>query len=348
MLLSTPVLVVRWNINGNYKLSAMLKNVKRRIKLELSFARDIFSYWNKVRMYNASVNTESDKMKMRYTILRENHVLEKGMSMRDTRDWFGLDKISALVTKLNCYVEKYGVDDFLIYPLKTISSYFTYFEKQKEIPEKAKAIKSRLCILMTKCQTVLDFENIGAGVMYESRGNIQRLGNGSFEELVNSRHSLRYFENRTVKREDIEKILKIAQRTPSACNRQGWHTHVYEGTLCEQLLKWQGGCHGFEEDIHTSILVTADMKAFLLYEIFQPYVDGGLYAMNLINAIHAVGLGSIPLSCGFNMDKLKHLREFGIPENEIPVVLVGLGYLPENLKVAVSTRKSIEETNMYH
>ena len=95
-------------------------------------------------------------------------------------------------------------------------------------------------------------------------------------------------------KELLEKALSLAARTPSACNRQAWHTHVFFGEDAHELLRMQDGCKGFTEDIHCCIVVTADMKGFLGHEPFQCYIDGGLYAQNLINALHYVGLGSIP------------------------------------------------------
>lgn len=140
----------------------------------------------------------------------------------------------------------------------------------------------------------------------------------------------------------------MAQRTPSACNRQGWKTHVFQGKKSIELVKWQGGCKGFEDELKYSILVTANLKAFLSYEVHQAYVDGGLYAMNLINAIHSLGLGCIPLSCGFNSPKLQQLKDFNIPENEVPIVLIAFGNLMDEFKIAISTRKPIGVTNTFH
>lgn len=111
----------------------------------------------------------------------------------------------------------------------------------------------------------------------------------------------------------------------------------------------RGGAKGFEEEIRCSILVTANLNAFLHYEVHQAYMDGGLYAMNLINALSSLGLGTIPLSCGFRIQKTLTLyQEFAIPENEVPTLIVGVGVLPDAFKVAVSTRKKVEVTNTYH
>ena len=146
----------------------------------------------------------------------------------------------------------------------------------------------------------------------------------------------------------VGEAIKLAQYTPSACNRQGWKTHVYKGTQSVDLVKWQGGSHGFEEECRNTILVTANLKAFLWHETHQAYIDGGLYAMNLINALHSLGLGCIPLSCGFEYPKLYQLKNFNIPENEVPIVIIAFGNLQDKFNVAVSTRKSIEQTNTFH
>ena len=91
------------------------------------------------------------------------------------------------------------------------------------------------------------------------------------------------------------------------------------------------------------------MKGFLHYEPFQCYIDGGLYAMNLINALTYVGLGTIPLSCGFYTEKLSAIQKrFEIPANEALIVIIGLGILTKEVKFANSTRQAIETTNTFH
>ena len=114
------------------------------------------------------------------------------------------------------------------------------------------------------------------------------------------------------------------------------------------LVKWQGGSHGFEDEIKCAILVTANLKAFLNHEVHQAYIDGGLYAMNLINALHSLGVGTIPLSCGFMEKQISQLSKFDIPENEVPIVIIGVGNYLDCFNVAVSERKDISITNTYH
>ena len=281
---------------------------------------------------------------MQYTLLRENHTIEKGLSMRSPKKGFGQEKVKRLLERLNLYFNKYGQLDieFLAYPLATIQHYIDY-TKSKGI--KIDEIEYEFNKLLKKSKLVIPNY---AGVVQVSKDQVLNECNKSFESLLFSRHSIRYFSNVPVQNEIIEKALNLAQRTPSACNRQGWKTHIFQGEKSIELIKWQGGSRGFENEIKYSILVTANLKAFLYYEIHQAYIDGGLYAMNLINALHSLGLGTIPLSCGFTHHKLKLLKDFNIPENEVPIVIIGVGHLLDNFNVAVSERKKISETNSFH
>ena len=318
------------------------------LRVQKHILAEAWNFYKLSRKYNASVNTDNDIEKMQYTLLRENHTIEKGWSMKNPRLGFGQQKVSNLLTRLNKYVTLHGKNPsnlgFLDYPLTTIRHYIEYTKSQGvDIP----LIESQFNDVIKRLGNK-KFEEKQTGVIVESKEHILENCNKDFKSLLYSRHSLRYFKNAPVDKSIINEALMLAQRTPSACNRQGWKTHVFQGDDSHMLLKWQGGCRGFEEEIHTCILVTANMKAFLSYEVHQAYVDGGLYAMNLINSLHSLGVATIPLSTAFYSSKLKQLKDFGIPENEVPIVIVGCGYMLDKFKVAVSERKDISVTNTFH
>ena len=279
-------------INGTIKRNC--KKGKSKDKVDKTFVVEAYHFFKVTMKYNASVNTDNDIEKMQYTMLRENHTIEKGLSMRNPKKGFGQQKAINLLDRLNKYMTIYYEQDpsFMDYPLSTISNYIQYTKSNGvEIP----AIETKFHKVVLRLKDG-KYNCIPSGIVPETKAHILDKCNSDFESLLYSRHSLRYFTNEVVSKNDIEKALTLAQRTPSACNRQGWRTHVYLNEKSHELLEWQGGCHGFEHDIHTAILVTANLKAFLSYEVFQAYVDGGLYAMNLINALHSMGVGTIPLS----------------------------------------------------
>ncbi len=309
---------------------------------------EMIQYWLRLCRYNASFRTDKDIRKMQYTLLRENHTIEKGMSMMSVRHGYGKQKVVHLLQRLSAYNRMYGkVDhDFLLYPLSTIKSYLS-FQKYDNVD--VTDIEAQFLSLCEEAGVDQSALIMPAGVKYITARELNREAKGDFEALLYSRHSVRYFTNDLPSRDMLAKALELASRTPSACNRQAWHTHVFFGNQCHELLRMQGGCNGFSDDVHCAIVVTADMKGFLDFEPFQCYIDGGLYAMNLINALHYLGLGTIPLSCGFYQNKLKRIHKtFGIPKNEVLVVIIGTGVLDEKVKIAESTRKRVEETNVWH
>jgi len=314
---------------------------------EIFFFLETFAYYKQLLKYNASVHTDDDLQKMQFTILRENHVIEKGMSMRSPRKGFGQEKITNLINRLCKYYNLYhSVDlNFLIYPLSTIKSYILYsHENEIQIFD----IENRFLQLLEKTKLEIELKD-ECGIKLIKKEEIYKTLPQNFSDFVNSRHSIRYFSKETPDLLTIKNALEIAQQTPSACNRQGWIAHIFYGSKNQELLQWQNGAKNFENEVPFSILITANMKAFLYYEPFQLYVDGGLYAMSLIYALHSLKLGTIPLSCGFDHKKLAKLKtNFEIPENEVPIIIIGVGCLLDEFNVAISTRKDINLTTVTH
>lgn len=318
----------------------LIGRIKNATKAKLAMRKDWNSFKKLQKRYNASLNSVKDRVKQRYLILRETHTIEKGMSLRNPRKGFGKGKARHLIEGLKAYKDRFGVDGVMEYPIRVLRSYINYTEASGVDIVEIKNMFEEVDISLSRSNT----EDC---VLTLSKEECSGVGK-DFEGLLNSRHSIRYFKDEPVGKVFIDKALRMASRTPSACNRQAWRTHVYTGHRAHTLLHWQGGCRGFEDEIGTAILVTADLRAFLYYEQGQAYVDGGLYAMNLLNALHSEGLGTIPLSCGFSFEKLEDLREFGVPDYEIPIMIIGTGVMEDTVKVPISERRPIESTNIYH
>lgn len=57
----------------------------------------------------------------------------------------------------------------------------------------------------------------------------------TLSSLLDNRYSCRAFLSKQVPREDIERMLRMAQRTPSWCNSQPWQVHVTSGDATDRL-----------------------------------------------------------------------------------------------------------------
>jgi nitroreductase len=56
-----------------------------------------------------------------------------------------------------------------------------------------------------------------------------------FERVVRERYSCRYYQKTPVSRESIDRILQLAQQTPSWCNCQPWQVLIVNGTTLERF-----------------------------------------------------------------------------------------------------------------
>lgn len=163
-----------------------------------------------------------------------------------------------------------------------------------------------------------------------------------FDEFSQLRFSVRDFGTSPLNIEHVYAALRLCERTPSACNRQSWRLHVYtENKLVAKMFKLQGGSKGFNEQMQCAILICGDLRNYGFYEQNLPFVDGGIYAMNLLYALHYYGVATIPLTMGHKRRITKKIKqEMHLPNHEVPVLLIGVGTFKDNYKVAVSHRYS--------
>ena len=279
--------------------------------------------------------------KLQAFITMKSHSLEKGMAIGNSRKGFGYQKAIGLLNDISVYIERVGNDDFMLGQLSILKSYIDY---SSSIGVEYKDITKKFCDLLYRYKIdVKDFDN--SGVLYMNHTKLLKEIHSDFKHFSKSRYSIRDFaqNEKAINMDTLYEALEIAQKTPSACNRQSQHVHIFtDKTLCSDIFTFQGGNKGFSKEMKAAILITADINSYFINEVHQVYIDGGLYAMNLLYSLHFVGLASIPLTMGMKPARMnKFKKQFHIPDNEMPIVLIGVGYYKENYKVAVSHRKSV-------
>jgi len=163
----------------------------------------------------------------------------------------------------------------------------------------------------------------------------------SFEDLVLNRHSVRNFSSQKVPVSVILKIIELAKQAPSVCNRQEWRVHCYQQKDdITRLLKLQNGNKGWGEVIENLLVITCDNRKFTTSsERNQGFIDGGMFAMNLILAARSMGLETCCLNQSnyFFKDLLVH-RAGKIPIYERIIMFIAIGYVNPPIKVATSQR----------
>ena len=136
----------------------------------------------------------------------------------------------------------------------------------------------------------------------------------------------------------------MAQNTPSSCNRQATRIHLVRDEETKQnVLNLHNGNRGFGHLSDSIILVTAEVCGYAsAIERNAAFIDGGMFGMNLLYALHFNQIGACVLNSNFTTQTANELRKIcNIPKSEVFVMLILIGRVPESLSIALSKREEI-------
>ena len=322
----------------------IIKKFLKRIYIRYSVFRFCLYEYRYLISNLGSSDTFGKKEKIKYSLLLQSHVIEKGLSLKDVKIGFGIPKILNLLNNLNEYMQKYDDHETLFFVLSIVKQYMVFHESNNvSVDSRIERLYNELAGKFTE-EDNSRFLRYCGGVETKSRQEVS--GEGfDYENFIKSRHSIRTFTGEAVPEEVIRHALEMAEMSPSACNRQPWLVYVRskkENVL--KILDLQTGARQFKEQVAAIVIVASTANAFSITEAHQPYLNGGLYAMNLMLAFHSLGVGTIPLNLGIDNGKIQSIRhELGMPDDALPVLMLAIGQIPETLKVACSRRFSFEE-----
>jgi nitroreductase len=135
-------------------------------------------------------------------------------------------------------------------------------------------------------------------------------------------------------------------KTPSVCNRQAWHVyHITDASIKEKALRYQSGNRGFGENIPNLMIVTTDLRAFMPgQEHYQHWIDGGLFSMSIIYALHSLGVASCCLNWSQSPGNDKLLRSLiDIEPSHTVIMMLAVGWPDKKNNVCVSARRPLDE-----
>jgi len=267
-------------------------------------------------------------------IIAEYHVIEKGLTMPDMRYGFGKQTLVDLIYHCELYSSKYETkNEQFLYALSVIGEYEYVHKKNNYNLEKGIVSKINKILCQYDRYTKSSQKR-------QSKDDYFKHSESSFYDFSNSRHSVRNYSG-VVDIERVKLAVKLAQNSPSACNRQPIRVYVLENKLILNLvLDIQNGNRGFGHLADKLIILTAELGVFLsLSERNDAYVNGGIYAMNLLYALHFYKIGACTLNWCSMPEQDKKLRKIiQIPDSEIVILLIACGEVPDEFKVASSHR----------
>lgn len=295
---------------------------------KMRYLNYLYEYDMKQFFRYSCMNEENvDNMAAEIRIL--SHTIEKGMSLPNCRLGFGKEKIIRLINLCQRYEKENIKGDMEGVNLAkaTISAYEEFQKKYGMetdfIPDQYKNIKGK---------------NVGIMLINPKEKT-------DFAQIAHNRHSCRYYSEKIVESDILEKIIELAQTAPSACNRQA--IRIFGCTNAEKqkkIMEMHGGVRGFGKP-GVIFVVTGDLGAYLNeFERNVVFVDGGIFVMNLLYSLESFGLVGCPIIWGAEPDMDRKLRDIlEIPPSYKIVSLIMAGYAPEQqYKVAVSPRRNVQ------
>ena len=301
-------------------------------------ARKAFSYDRHLFSKHAGALNENDAGASEAEIIMAYHVLEKGLTMPNSRQGFGKERVKHLINLIESFEKRFGKSSQVEHASGVVKAYgqknqadIDSFPELKRFLDQHKSTHAAIEPHVTKQEF---FANKDA----------------PFPLFASSRHMVRHFA-KPIPPELLMKAVQIASSAPSACNRQPARVHIIADKQAkEKILALQGGSRGFGTSADKLLMITASLKSIRWgWERHDPYTNGGIFAMNLCYALHYCGIAHCILHWSVSPSVDRQARSLlGIPSHEAIVLMIACALPPDEFDIAASPRMSAQEIAKWH
>lgn len=317
------------------KLSRFKMGIYNLILLVKSFYRDL-----RLFRKHSTVFKQDTFKKAETLIILKYHSLEKGLINPEIRHKFGRQNVVELMRLLrrNDVIANREKSQILAAYL-ALCQYYELHEESK--------------IDISSYFTKADYDYFKA--LSELKTNSTKkhqlesyfdLTQSNFYDFSYSRCSVRDFSSAMIPIETIEKVVSLAKNAPSVCNRQPATVYYVDDKKdIDSIFAIQQGLKGYSEAISQLMVVVSDRSYFYTVgERNQLYIDGGLFLMNLLYALHYYKIGACPAHWGLNPDADEQIKKIlGMSDSEKVICLVAIGVPKDSFTTALSLRRTTDE-----
>lgn len=278
--------------------------------------------------------------KIESRIILHYHGIEKGFLFENFRHKFGLFRVIELIEllKKEVVVKNHKKSQIAVAYLAMCKYYERHLNDGIDISD------------FFKVEDYDFFKNLSTLnldiVESHNRSDFFKKSNSNFSEFSKSRGSIRSFTGEKISIETINKIIDLSKTAPSVCNRQPTKVYYVESkSKIDQIFDIQQGLKGYSDEIVQLLVLVSDRNYFYtIGERNQLYIDGGMFLMNLLYAIHFHNVGACPAHWGFNHKQEKEIhKKLNLTESEKVICLVPIGIPKNEFKTTLSLRRNNDE-----
>jgi nitroreductase len=283
-----------------------------------------------------------------YMLRRNVHRLEKGLIMKPPRPIFGLDKIGETVHAYIACLQQLdqtetGVKSSLEWAKSILDAYFARVADHPIVAE------ARARYLAAGTDSRMDLSVSKTPYRRTTPANLPTIE--QLEDLAHFRRSVRWFSDKPVPREALDRAIRVAMESPSACNRQPFRYEFFDTReLVNKVGSIPKGTPGWLHQIPCFVVIIGKFDAFRFErDRHVPYIDGCLSAMGLIYALEVQGISSCCVNFPDFPETERRMAEvLKLPPWERAIMCLAVGYPDMDERVLFSQKFPLEVARRYN
>ena len=283
-----------------------------------------------------------------YVLRRNVHKLEKGLVMRPRRPLFGLGFLQETVQSFDDCAMRYKNGqlkdaDTVSWARQVLGVYFQALSAPHALVDQCRAIYEGTLARLDQTDSVERIPFV--------RPDCDLPSYEAMLQLALHRRSVRWFEQRPVPREVLDKAVVVAGLSPSACNRQPFRFAIFdEPALVQKIGAIPKGTPGWLHNIPCFIVIVGTLEAFdKEKDRHIPYVDGSLAAMSLCFALETQGVSTCCVNWpDIAQTEARMTEALGLAPYERPIMCLAVGYPDKSAKVPYSQKLPLAQLRSYN
>lgn len=292
--------------------------------------------------------TESSQDNPEHRLIRHTHLLEKGLSTRESmrRDVFGESKAIELVENIQRAWEQRNEpenDDQLLWTIDVLNRYFEVLTTTAILKPSEDQFRAFL--------DEISYEPQDRAPRSRKSVETDPITFEDFEKLVYQRTSTRWFQDRAVPREELDAAVALAAQSPSACNRQSYEFRFYDDPdLLEEIHELPLGFSNFKNNVPCMVVLVGKHRAYFRGEEKNVvFIDASLAAMTFQYALETRGLASCTINwpAKTSADKMAR-KKLGLDDDEIIITTMAVGYPDSDAMIPYSEKKDVDKLRSYN
>ncbi|MEX2608186.1 MAG: nitroreductase family protein [Kiritimatiellia bacterium] len=287
-----------------------------------------------------------------WTLIRRNtHRLEKGLVLRPRKSVFALNYIGETVDEF-LKISTADAGSTARWCRDVLREYFANIEPTELTARLERRFTEHVERMFFQQQVADGGERQSADEVFAPylRDRRTDISFESFLELAVIRRSVRYFEDKPVKRELLDRAFSAASQAPSACNRQPFRYLVFDTPEeAAEIASIPFGTLGYGDRVPCVLVVVGSLDQYPSpRDRHVIYIDGALSSMSLMYALETLELSSCPINWpDFGPLEAKMARRLKLEPYERPIMLIAVGHPDRTVPIAYSRKKPIDELREY-